>query len=358
MAKRNRKSKTLSRAKVLKRYKISLGTLDTLIGTSTLKGKFEHRHGKSFLPISERDDFVLRSARNEIRSFEAALPFHRFLVLRMVNTSLDEIYDEIFQIGLLSSEKHFTKDHLKTIHSIFLRNTPIELRSLFKARRAPRKKEQEILDLFLETMSIKVYYEHPKLIEDLLFFLGMKSNLEAMLTTIASAEDVTEAVSKVAGLSIPLEAVVSYRIMLYSTHDISTENMDAYLSLLPPKERRVRKEARTLTLSEFCVRHGVDQAMRAREVLETIFLQAQREVLRLTKIKTPESAQVVRAAFDRLLKAHEAIEAMGETSGKSREDIAKMFDKFVVRKVTAEEMGPVFTIHDVQGAGKAKSVNE
>lgn len=362
MGKKPKKLEKLSRAKILKKYGISLETLEILNGTGIFESDFEYRRGKSFLSISKRDDFALRCAKNEIASFGGksafTFPFHRFLVLRMINTPADEIYDEIFQIGLLPSMDHFKMKDFQAIYDSMIKNSPEELRKVFEKSRDPRgRKEKNHLDLFLSVMNLSVYYEHPKLIEEILFFFKTKHYLEPMMTTQSKSEEIAAAITKAVGLEVPVEAVSSYRLLFYSTHEVSLGDFRKYLFLIEPGERQNRIEARDMTLTEFCVRRGVEEAVQIKEVLEVIKMQAQKEVLRLSKIKTGEAGQAARAAFDRLLKSHDALEAMGASSGQSRENIAKMFDKFLVREVDEKEDGPVLTIHDIQkkGVGKVES---
>jgi hypothetical protein len=367
MGKKNKRTRPekLSRAKILKKYGLSLGTLEILNGIGIFENEFEYRRGKSFLPITKRDDFVLRCARNEITSFGGknvfSLPFHRFLILRMINTPADEIYDEIFQIGLLPSMNHFPMKEFQAIFDSFIENSPEELRKMFEKSKDPRgKKERNFLEVFLKVMNLEIYYDEPRLVEELLFFTKMKERLEAMMTTKAKSGEIAEAISKSVGLEVPIEAVVSYRMLFYSTHDILERDFEKYLLLVTPEERGNKSEANGLTLTEFCVRRGVDQAVQTKQVLEVIFLQAQKEVLYLSRFKNADSAQAARAAFDRLLKAHEALEAIGAASGTSRENVAKLFDKFIVREVDEQEDGPVLTIHDInkKGVGKVESGSE
>jgi hypothetical protein len=365
MGKKSSRPEKLSRARILKKYGLSLGTLDILNGTGVLESEFEHRRGKSFLPITKRDDFVLRCAKNEIHSFGGkgaiALPFHRFLILRMINTPSAEVYDEIFQLGLLPSEKHFKTKDFEQIRNAFILNAPEELKKIFEKGRDPRgKKEKNDLGLFLKVMSLSVYYDHSRLIDDLLFFLQARGTIEPLMTTRSKAEDIADALSKIIEVEVPVEAMVSYRLLFYSSHDITRRDMDKYLLMITPEDRRNKQDARKFTLTEFCVRRGVEKVIRTREVFEVIFLQAQRQLFNLSKIKTSEADQAARSVLDRVLKAHDALEAMGASSGKSRDDIAKMFDKFLVREVDEKEDGPVLTIHDIQkkGVGKVESGSE
>jgi len=360
MVKRNSKLKTFTRAGLLAKYGISFDTLGTLLGSDLLDGEFEHKAGKSLFAVSPQDDFVFRCSRLQVDSFHTiglTFPFHRFLVYRFINTPVDEVYEEIFQLGLLPKIDAFTKDEMKRLHKKIIGAAPRELAKAFKDLREPKKDEKKKYDLFLKTLNIQLYYDKPSLVDDLMFYIPMRAELEVILTTICTAEEATEALSKMIDVSIPLSAITTYRILLYASHNVNPRHIDMYYNLILPSERLVKREAMGLTLTEFCVKKGADRVVDTKTVLEVIMRHAQKEVMRLHQIKTPEGHQAARAALDRLIKAHDRLEAMGATSEESRENLAKTFKKFRIKKVTNAEAGPIFTIHDIQkdGVGEVES---
>jgi len=360
MVKRNSKLETLTRAGLLAKYGISFDTLGTLLGSDLLEGEFDHKAGKSLFAVSPQDDFVFRCSRLQIDSFHAiglTLPFHRFLIYRFINTPVDEVYEEIFQLGLLPKMKAFTKSSMNHLYRRFIGAAPRELVKAFKDLREPRKAEKKKYDLFLKALNLQAYYDRPSLVDDLMFYVPMRLELEALLTTICTADEAADAISKMIDVTVPLSAITAYRVLFYASHNIDSAHIDMYHSLILPSERLIKREAAGLTLTEFCVKMGADRVVDTKTALEVILKHAQKEVMRLQQIKTPEGQQAARAALDRLVKAHDRLEGMGATSEESRESLARTFKRFNIKKVTNADVGPILTIHDIQkdGVGEVES---
>jgi hypothetical protein len=342
----------LSRAQILKNYDIRPKTLDVLL-SGIIDDVFESSHGRRVLDISPQTDIILQCSRNSIQSFGYgssskgkirgvhALPFHRFLALRFLTTPIDEIHDEIFQLGLMSGPKAFSKKTLKAIHKRFVDRLPDILKPLAKKQNHPKKKkEKEAYDSLLRVLNIKKFYDEPDIVEGLLFFMGDKPQVEMYLSTESAHKEIAHVMSSLYGITVSAAAMWSYRILFYSIHEISEADRDLYMLGVPPSERKRKKAALTKTVVGLAVALGVDVLSETRDVVNEIKKSAQKEFFNLYDQKTDSARQGRKHALDQFLKAEEYL----EKHGGDMQDFSKIFSKFVIEKVPDN----VISIEDIR----------
>lgn len=353
MAKK-RERKELSRIQILTRYDLNSTTLDVLEGSGHLEGKFEYKLGKSYLDVTKRNDFVLRAARNEIRSFsESVLPFHRFLCLRFINTDPEEIQEEIFRLGLLPSRKAFTIQKLRGVQKRFMNRLPEELEDLVRAGREPKNKtETKNLDLFLKILGVSAYYDRPDLLEDLRSLLSLKNLVNPLLTTVCLDHDVSSALTKVVGEKVPEVVVTAYRLVFHAVSEMEDAAFVKYLEMVEPTTARMYREARKLTFQEFAAKRGLN-VVEYQEVLTRLMMEKQKMLLNANRFKSPEMVQAHRAAMDAYLKIYKILEDSGAVGKESRKKISDIFSKFIVEKTEGTGEVPLKKITDIEGQAEA-----
>jgi len=328
----------LSRSQVLTKYGIAFQTYETLKKSGFLKGDVTYGGGREFIEASEHNDFVFRAARNDIFSFGSkhrsigiTMPFHRFLTLRFLNTPASEVLEELIQIGLVPLTMKFRRAEINRYYSLFIQHLPDEFEKAVVSGNEPRKPGlKSKFRVLLKLLGIETYYDHPELISQLTYIIKSREMVEPFLSTNATSDEIAGLYGKVLHLKdmIPVEAIIAYRTLFYSIHELPKADLDAYSLLLPPDERRMRFMARKQSLSEYGARQGIDSAADTRAVLEVIKKDAQVAYLANKQWNTTDlGLQAMRAHLDIFFKASDRLDTLGGTASSA---VAKMFEKFVV----------------------------
>lgn len=344
----------MTRAQILKEYDLRPKDLDVLLGSGLLSGKFESKDGRLLLDVSDSDVFVLESARNSVSSFGYGsvnsskvrgvhtLPFHRFLVLRFLNTPIEEIYDEIFQLDLLHSRKKFTIQSLKAIHKRFISRVPESLRETLEKQAPPTDENRDDFLLFLRVLNIRKFYEEPEIMEQLRFFMESKSQVEMYMSTNSTADEIAEILSTQLSTTIASLGVWSYRILFYAIHEITAEDMEAYFLCIRPQEKRMKKVSIPRTIKQLVVSLGITEVSNTRDVLDHVKRVSQKDYCYQEGLKTTNALQVRKFALDQYMKADEYIESHGGNIA----DFSRLFNKFVIKKVPTK----IVSIEDIRGS--------
>jgi hypothetical protein len=347
------------KGQILGDYKLSLRTIEDLLARGLLKGKPKAAKGKIFIEIDNYNDFILRSAANDIFSFKSAhtdvpvLPFHRFLCLRFVNTTALETYNELTGIGVIGKTSTLKKSNITRYYAQFLRKCPVEIRSFIADRMEPIKKtDLRLFRTFLDVVGVLGYYDAPGCFDDLSFFIEHRDDVEPIMTTISSAEQVAEAVSKMTGYEVPAAIMGIYRTMLYATHDMQPHDRSVYFASLPPRERQLRSSAAGLRIYEFMVRSGMDGVCEHRIVLDELQKIAQLGLAQTSRLKNDAAIQIARSNLDMFLKIHDRLDLISKSGGK---DVARLFDRFLM---IPQANGPIETIKDVDTTVKERENTE
>jgi hypothetical protein len=343
----------LNKTQLLLRYDITLKTLDLLVSRDLFEGKFENKDGKRVINLTPKDEFTLESARNLISSFGIGsvvkgsvkgihpMPFHRFMVMRMVNTSVEELYEEIFQLDLLESKQKFPLKNLIKIRDRFISRLPDSMKDMVTEGRPPANdKEKEDLGLFLDIHSVKSFYDDPGRIESLMFLISVRKQVEVFLSTISTSEEIASALSSRLGFNLPGIYVNAYRLLFYSIYELSGEDMEVYLMSIVPTESRLKKSAMKMTVDRLVISQGMDVKDTTKTMMEMLE-EAQKDVFNLRALKTPEARQAQRAALDRFLKIADTLkEKLGDISA-----VASVFDRF---KTKMAEQGDIISLEEVR----------
>lgn len=344
-----------TRQQILTKYGLNIAAFNFIMGTQQLSGDFVDADGKRVIDITPEDDLVLRSARNSIYCFGSgtyskgklrgvrALPFHRFLCLRFLTIPVFEAYEEIFQLGLLRAKSVFTLAHMKRMHDRFIALCPEEIIGDIKELRVPENKEA--FKAFMSAIDVVNLYSNPAIVEDLSTFLGVRVPLEVMLTTTAGSAEVREAMDRKMNVTARTAMdIVAYRRVFYDIHSLACDDVEAYLYLLPPSERALKKGAQGKDLPALAISSGAaDMADRA-DILEYIMNQALQEYQMVARVRTSQAAQMSRAALDRFVKANEMLGAASP---------ARIADK--TREMVIHEVPPDEKLISMEEVRKRKS---
>lgn len=345
------------RGQILADYKISLRTFEEILGRKLLKGPITREKGKNFFEINANNDFMFRAARNHISSFKMirndspALPFHRFLALRFVNTPPGETYEELLNSGLISGNGQFSRGIISKYYSQFIRRLPSEIRGDVVLKQEPTGREgQRLFRLFLKVIGVLEFYDNPQLIDDLSYIVLDKEGIEPILTTKSESEAVAQAIGTISGTAPPVAAVDAYRNLYYAVHEVGESEWDTYLVTKPVELRDSLKSARNMSLDEFAAHEGINELCEHKRVLEVLRTDVQTKFLKSARYHTGSAMQTARSHIDTFLKISDRLDKIGE----GRIDIAKMFDKFIVVGA-GDENGPIESAAEVLEQKKPES---
>lgn len=252
----------LTRIQISEKYGIEQPTFDAV--KHLLRAKEEQKHGRLFYRISDRDDFVLRCARNHIASFGAKsrdnyhiLPFHRFLCLKFLTTPQEEAVREIHQRNLATPR--FGLGYYKQLRTRFVARIPKELRPLVKRRGAPSEKQLGAYTMMLNVIGAITAYNYPKWLDNFFSFLGdarTKNIVETVVTSRGSRADHQRALEELGGQQWKNVALDLYESVFYDTSSLSEEDWRYYLSVILPTEKRSKVQARNMSTGELRVKEG------------------------------------------------------------------------------------------------------
>jgi hypothetical protein len=254
----------ITRVQICDDYKISPVTFNAV--RHLLKAKETSKHGRLFYSIDNRDDFVLRCARNHIASFGGKgrdnahiLPFHRFLCLKFLTTPQQEAVNEIYQRNLATPK--FGLGYYKKLRQRFVARIPKELRALVKKRGEPSKKQRGVYEMLLNVIGVITPYNFPVWMDNFFSFLGdprTKNVVETVITTRGSRADHQRALDELSGQQWRNTALDLYASVFYDVADLSEEDWRYYLSVILPTEKRAKGSARNMSTGELRVQEGAN----------------------------------------------------------------------------------------------------
>lgn len=252
----------ITRVQICDEYRISPATFNAV--KHHLKAKAIPQHGRLFYNIDDRDDFVLRCAKNHIASFGGRgrdnahiLPFHRFLCLKFLTTPQEEAVNEIYQRNLATP--HFGLGYYKKLEKRFVARVPKELRSLARKRGVPNKKQLGAYEMMLNVIGVITAYNVPRWLDNFFSFLGdaqTKNIVETVVTTRGSRADHQTALEELSGQQWKNVALDLYTSVFYDVGSLSEEDWRYYLSIILPTEKRSKAKALNMTTGDLRVQEG------------------------------------------------------------------------------------------------------
>ena len=273
----------ITRVKICEKYGITPATFDAI--RHLLRAKPSPKHGRLLYDIGDRDDFVLRCARNHVASFGGSgrdnahvLPFHRFLCLKFLTTPQNEAVSEIYQRNLVTDR--FGIGYYKKLGTRFAKRVPHELRDLVKKQGAPSGKQKGAYEMFLNVIGVITAYNFPLWMDNFFSFIGnvkMKNIVETIVTTRGTRVDHQLALEEFSGQQWKNVALDLYMSVFYDIGFMSDEDWRYYTSIVLPTERRSKNAARAMTTNELRVQEGTNPHFQ--ETLRTVAVGLEKKIL-------------------------------------------------------------------------------
>jgi hypothetical protein len=272
----------LTRVQICKQYGLSSSTFDDVKPLLTTEPV--PKCGNVFYDLSSHDDLVLRCAKNHPASFSVdekaathTLPFHRFLALRFLTTSLDDIYDELLHRNLATHR--LKKEYLKRLRTTFLHNLPPELRAIAAKQEMPNELQTSRYRLMMQTIGIDLVYEAPMWLEDMFLLVGdpnIKRMVELVLTTRGLKNEHQAALEEMTGVHWKGLGVEMYKSLFYDIFSMSERDWVFYGDFLRPPERNEKLASRTMSTNELRVHTGLRPHFK--ETTELVLIKMQRRI--------------------------------------------------------------------------------
>jgi len=343
----------LTKSQLLTKYDIPFEAFEVLQGSGHFESCFAPRNGLNVVTPTAEDLFAIECAKLSVLGFRGAplLPYHRFLVLRLLCLPVKDVYEELINLGFLASRARFKLSYLQKIHKTMIARAPKEIKKILEKRELPKSKVgKDRFIKFLSIMNIKIFYEAPDRVDDLGFFVKSRNVFELILTTSGSNEDIAEFFSEHMKTQIPREAVLGYRLLYYSSHELSSENWKNYLATIPPDERKAKADARGKDLVEYSSMKGIQGLASMAEILDRAKMRYIRELGNTQGFQTSGALAAQRSALDSILKIDQYQKTL---DGHDDTDFWKIFERFTVR--SSDEQEPR-SIDDIRGQASQEAV--
>ena len=253
----------LTRAQLIRKYGLKSQTFDAIRGS--LEAQPQGRHGNVFYDLTENDKLAVECSRNHNYSFGSddqsvihVMPFHRFMCLRFLTTSLEDLLDEIHYRHLVSTK--FGKEYLKKLHGRFIKRLPKSLQELAREKAEPPKDLVNQYRLMLEVLGLGMLYDEPLWLEtyfELLGDSGVKALVETIFTTQGDVREQQKALEELTGYQWKERGVDIYKTMFYDVDPMNSSAWKYYESRLKVSERQRKQAALGMSTTEFCVREGI-----------------------------------------------------------------------------------------------------
>lgn len=286
----------LTRVQISEKYRISQATFNGV--RHLLVAVEQSKHGRTFFNIGDRDDFVLRCARNHIASFglevsnhTRVLPFHRFLCLKFLTTPHDEAITEIYQRNLTTPK--FGVDYYKHLERKFVLRAPKELKDLVRKRGVPTKKQRGMYEMLLNVIGVITPYNLPDWMDNLFTELvdpRAKTILETVLTTRGSRADHQIGLEDLSRRQWRNVALDLYTSVFYDIGSLSEEDWRYYLSIILPSEKQSKILAKRMTTGELRVKEGLNAYYQ--ETLQVVAVDLQRRICATMALKGDAFKQI------------------------------------------------------------------
>jgi len=269
----------LTCAQIYKKYGLSSSTFVAI--KHMLEAKETPQHGNVYYDLTKNDVVTLTCAQNHSASFKTdgqavvhLMPFHRFLCLRFLTSSLDDTMDELRYRNLVSHR--FKPQYLKKIHDRFIKRLPKSLRTIARKKKPPTRELKHQYDLMLRVLGIEMPYNNPLWIEAMFESVSdkrIKQLAETVFTTRGSKKEHQDTLAELTGYRWKDIGVDVYRTLFYDLYSMDDTDWEYYLGLLAPPERKAKKRASKMSTNELRVLEGVKPNFQAAMELVQINLQ-------------------------------------------------------------------------------------
>lgn len=252
----------LSRVQICDRFGLRAASFDAVSHLITCKPI--PKHGLVVYPLTAKDEFILACARVHGSSFSNGnneihvLPFHRFLCLRFLTSSIHETMIEIEQRNLATSR--FDKRYLGRLAAGFSKNLPAQLKIIVKKKRVESAEEEMMFRILLEVLGIEWAYDNPQWIDDLFKPFPdheARKIFELALTTKGTREEKQAVIEELLRLQWGAHPLDLYEGMFYDRGAMSDADWAYYKSILLPSDAKAYESARSETTSAFIIREGM-----------------------------------------------------------------------------------------------------
>jgi hypothetical protein len=266
-----------SRPRLCRTYGITDKTLNRLERTALLSLSWTVKNGLLVTAVSEVDAKMLSVAAVAIESFtkdteNRVWPFHRFLTLRFLQVQNDELEDlhlELVQRNIIS-ETSFSLRTLRTLHEIFIKKLPAQLRYLARIKREPETdEEKEYFGYLLSILEINTVYDHPEYEQGFEFMLDepTKDIVDAALTTRSDFSSIRKFLAEALSLRMANEGLMFYQLLFHDITVLTATEIKLFLKSSKPSQRARLQAALGQTLDVFRVRSGIEDNMKADQTL-------------------------------------------------------------------------------------------
>lgn len=251
----------LSRVQICDRFGLRAASFDAV--SPLLSCKPVADRGRIIYPLAPKDEFVLGCARVHGASFCGdnknihTLPFHRFLCLRFITSSLQETVLEINQRYLANG---FDSRYLGKLFAWFVKRLPEPVRAAVKRKLPESAEETEMVRTLLKVIGILWAYDNPQWVDGFFEYFHnheAKKIFELALTTKGTRDEKQLIIEELLRVQWQAHPIDLYECLLYDLGVMTEKDWAYYKSVLLPSDAKAYEEARNETTSAFITREGM-----------------------------------------------------------------------------------------------------
>jgi hypothetical protein len=314
-----------SRPRIAKEFRINEKTLSWLERTGRVNIEWRADNGLLVADLSEDTQRVLRCASAAIPALKVPegvtlLPFQRFLHLRFLQLSIDDIYQELQDRNLINPNV-FPLSQLETLRELFISGLPLLVQRLMRTGMRPETEEEKLeFATVLDVCELAIAYQHPELEQAFKFMTEgpVKDCLDCALSTKATLVEVQTFLRELADFPISIEGLAFYQSLFHDIALVPPEQFKKYLKLLKPSLRPKMMLAVNCTMEDFRLKSGYERDFEVDQVLNAFKGALTDNLISLINTKTPDSERAFHYTLRSLMMVIDRLEKAG-TKGKAAE---------------------------------------
>ncbi len=307
-----------SRPRIAKEFKINEKTLSWLERTGRIHIEWRAENGLLVAELSEDTQRVLRCASSSIPALKVPegltlLPFQRFLHLRFLQLSLEELYQELQDRNLINPNV-FPLSQLEALREMFIAGLPLLVQRSLRTGIRPETDEEKLeLATVLDVCEIAVAYQHPELEQAFKFMTEspVKDCLDCALSTKATLVEVQTFLKEVADFPISVEGLAFYQSVFHDISLVSPDQFKKYLKLIKPSLRAKMALAVNCTIEDFRLKSGYERDFEVDQVLNAFKGALTDNLISLINTKTPDSEKAFHYTLRSLMMVIDRLEKAG-----------------------------------------------
>lgn len=265
-----------SRPQIAKEFRINERTLSWLERSGRLSLDWEPINGLMTCELTDEHRKILACSAVSLPALAGSngitWPFHRFIILRTLQLSLDAQYQELLDRNVIS-ETGFSVEKLTEIRDQIISRLPPTVQRFVRTNRCPETAEEKSwMDVVLDCAEIHIAYHNPDLEQSFSFMTDadLKEFVDCSISTKSTFSDIQKFIIEIAGLQISMEGLAFYQQLFHDMNLVQNAHVKTYLKTVRPSLRSRLVMAMEGSVDSFRVKSGIDDKFELDKVLTVV----------------------------------------------------------------------------------------